>query len=164
MHLIGALALCGAIGLLVWIAICDFRTLTIRNRYILILIALYVPTLFYRGFESLPSDLIAAAVLFVIGFISWELRMIGGGDVKLFFALGLYLGYDGLGAFCLLLLVFSLVALLGLALVRKFAAPEPSSYIMQRLKVITAEQKLPYGVILIGASLPPIVAGALTLG
>lgn len=164
MHLIGALALYGAIGILIWIAVCDFRTMTIRNRYLVILLALYIPTLLLRGFDNLTSDLIAAAVLFGIGFISWELRMVGGGDVKLFFVLGLYLGYDGLGAFAVLLLVISVMALVGLTLVRKFAAPEPTSYIMRRLKVITVEQKLPYGVILIGASLPPIVAGALTLG
>ena len=160
MYMMGLLAQSAAVGLFIWIAICDFRTLKVRNRNLVVLIVIYVATLFIHSIASLPGDLVAGVVLFGIGFISWKLRVMGGGDVKLFFVLGLYLGFDGLGPFAVLLMVVSVLVYAVIRLVGRFAAPDTNGKFLGRIKAMADDHKVPYAVVLIAAALPIIIANS----
>ena len=158
--MMGLLAQSAAVSLFIWIAICDFRTLKVRNRNLVVLIVIYVATLFIHSIASLPGDLVAGVVLFGIGFISWKLRVMGGGDVKLFFVLGLYLGFDGLGPFAVLLMVVSVLVYSVIRLVGRLAAPDTNGKFLGRIKAMGDDHKVPYAVVLIAAALPIIIANS----
>ena len=160
MYMMGLLAQSAAVSLFIWIAICDFRTLKVRNRNLVVLIVIYVATLFIHSIASLPGDLVAGVVLFGIGFISWKLRVMGGGDVKLFFVLGLYLGFDGLGPFAVLLMVVSVLVYSVIRLVGRLAAPDTNGKFLGRIKAMGDDHKVPYAVVLIAAALPIIIANS----
>lgn len=160
MYMVGALTQIAAVGLFIWIAICDFRTLKVRNRSLVALIAIYIAASLVHGAASLPGDLVAGVVLFGIGFVSWKLRIMGGGDVKLFFVLGIYLGFDGLGPFAVLLMVVSVLVYAVIQVVGRFAAPDTSGGFIGRIKAMGVDHKVPYAVVLVAAALPIIIANS----
>ena len=116
-----------AILLFGYAAVSDFKSWRIPNWTILALIAVYAvgtavktvvaPTNVLslleahhaaEGFfdvHAIWSDLGAAGLLFVLGVIFWLVRMFGAGDAKLFFPIGLYIGWIGLLPFSVLLVV-----------------------------------------------------------
>jgi prepilin peptidase CpaA len=87
-------------GLLMWAAITDLRSYLIPNRVCLAIISLY-PLYWLTGlFGGVPVDwssgILAAALVFVVGFSFFSFGLIGGGDVKLFAAVALWTGLKGL--------------------------------------------------------------------
>lgn len=143
-----------AAGILIHVAWYDFWRFTIRNHIILVLLALYALWATLTGFESILGDLAAALILFGIGFVMWALRAMGAGDVKLYFALGLFMGIGGLGLFSLLLLIITAIFLCSLFMIANI---EPKDRILKRLKFIRNSGKAPYAVLMCGASIPVIV-------
>lgn len=88
----------------------DFRKFRVRNRSVLILMAIYVVFAVARGsFGPLVLDLAGGLLLFALGFAFWLLRMIGAGDAKLFFAVGCWVSLPNLAEWSILLLIWSIV-------------------------------------------------------
>lgn len=139
-----ALSLLVACGVLLFIAWEDWRSFKIRNNAVLALIAVYGVYLVAKGFASWQGDLFAGLVLFVIGFVFWLFRLMGAGDAKLYFPVGLFMGWEGLGPFAILLMLFSLF----IAALVKLPVPLPfqSNALMIRLQEIRKGKSVPYGV------------------
>jgi len=142
------------VGLLLHIAWYDFWNLKIRNISVLTVLGLYAVWTVLRGFETLAGDLGTGVILFLIGLVMWAARMMGGGDVKLYFALGLLMGFANAAAFAMSLLAMTLLFLLTL---KAAARLKSDSAIVQRLRAISASGKAPYAVPLCLAAIPVIV-------
>ncbi|MDT8327017.1 MAG: hypothetical protein RQ750_06485 [Roseovarius sp.] len=132
----------------------DFLTLKIRNTAVLALCGLYVLWAAAGGFQSLRLDLVAGGLLFLIGLVMWFARLMGAGDVKLYFPLGLFIGFDLLGWYAILLLVASVLFMAALALAGRSRA---GSGIVARLRDLRETRKLPYAVPMVMAGAPVIV-------
>ncbi|NRB16408.1 MAG: prepilin peptidase [Rhodobacteraceae bacterium] len=150
-----------AVALLLYIAWYDFWHLKIRNGAVLLLLALYAIWLLLGGVQSWAGDLGTGLILFLIGFVMWRARMMGGGDVKLYFALGLFMGFANLGLFAIGLLLTSLLFLLALRLA---AGGKGNGYILCRLRVIGDSGRAPYAVPLCLAAIPVILLRVNSLG
>ena len=97
-----------------WIAWHDFCTLKIRNTHVVAL-SLGAALLLLPGVSDFGlANLIPAVLLFVLGVIFWLFRMMGAGDAKLFFPVGLIVGLEGAAIFAVLLLPASLLTLLAI--------------------------------------------------
>lgn len=143
-----------AISLLVYVAWYDFNHLTIYNRNILLLIALYVTWAALNGFPSTVADLAAGLVLFLLGFAMWLLRMMGAGDAKLYLGLGLFMGLSGLGLFAILLMAATLAFLAASSFAARCSNREG---IIGRLRTIRETGKVPYAVPMCAAAIPSIL-------
>jgi prepilin peptidase CpaA len=151
-----------ALGL-VAAAVTDFRSWKIPNRIILSLVALYIARTLgvaaldadFRanlfGFENVSGDLAAAFLLFVMGVVLWMFKLFGAGDAKLFFPIGLFIGWIGLMPFSLFLLFFGVVAMI--VLKAPLPVPLQMTYFFTRLDEIRATRKVPYGVVMAAAAL-----------
>ena len=146
-----------ALALLIHIALHDYRTMTITNRAVLALAALYAAFAVAVGFAEWKTDLAAGGLLFALTFAMWLVGSIGAGDVKLLGPLGALMGFDGLPLFCVLLFAVSLVAVVALRLAPHLA---PGG----RLARMRSSGKLPYAVLLVAAAFPPLIARASSLG
>ena len=95
-HTIQQVVLWCSAGLLLWAAVSDLQRFIIPNKISLSLVALYPAYLLAGLLGGTPVDwlggLIAAAVVFAVGFALFSLRVFGGGDVKLLSAVSLYAG------------------------------------------------------------------------
>ena len=95
--IIATLLLYAAILVLAAAAAWDAATLTIPNFLPIALVALYIAA---RGVNFVPSeilfDLLAAAIVFGVGFALFAMGWMGGGDVKLAPGAVLWAGYEGL--------------------------------------------------------------------
>jgi prepilin peptidase CpaA len=130
---------------LLFIAWEDFLSFRIRNRSVLILLGLYAVFALSRGSLSpVPLDLAAGLLLFVIGFVFWLLKLVGAGDVKLYFAVGCWVSLPNLGGWALLLLLCSLIMLL----VVKMPFPMPMRHlsVVMRLDELRKGKQVPYAV------------------
>src|SRR3954447_1847201 len=164
MEFLGALAIAAAAGLILIAAWQDFIAWKIRNWTVLALVADYALLALIRwanpagagilaGIDSaspLQGDLAAGLLLLAIGFVLWAMRMLGAGDAKLFFPIGLFVGLYYLFDFA--------VGLAGGAIVVSLALifPVPVQYQSWRLLARTEEirktRKIPYGIIIAGAA------------
>lgn len=128
---------------LLFIAWQDFLTLKIRNPYVLIMIGLYVVYALVR-WEPIQEDLIAGAVLFIMAFIFWLFGLVGAGDAKLYFPVGLFLSITGLVPYLVLLLVFSVVVLIVVRFGARMATG--ATLVGARLIELKEEGRIPYSV------------------
>ncbi|MDA5093106.1 prepilin peptidase [Aliiroseovarius sp. KMU-50] len=144
--MLDALNLIAVLSTIAWllrIAYLDFRTLKIRNRDVVILLGLFFIWAATNKFHAIQAHLIAGAVMFVIGYVFWTLKLMGGGDAKLFLPAGLFVGWSSLGEFAIALLVFSVIFLL---VIRSGLGSNGSSYVARRLTLIRDTSNVPYGV------------------
>jgi len=153
--------------LILWAAWQDFLTWKIRNATVLALIAVYGVMAVgrywwaYRSAGDLADmhsivlgDLAAALLLFAIGFVLWMFRLFGAGDAKLLFPIGLFVGFNNLMLFAVILLLGAIVVMLALKIripVQYHAYPY-----VARLEEIRSTGKIPYGVLLAVAALVAI--------
>lgn len=83
-------------GLLIWAAVNDLRSYLIPNRVCLAIVALYPVYILGGTLGGMPIDwssgVLAAALIFAIGFALFSAGLVGGGDVKLFSAIALWTG------------------------------------------------------------------------
>jgi prepilin peptidase CpaA len=153
------LFLFGSILIFIYAAFMDFSTLKISNATVLAATASYVPFA-VTGFLTGPvlsakvdpiSALAAAVTLFSIGFVLWMLKMLGAGDVKLMFPVGLFTGWEYLLHFALGLIFFAVIAWL----VMKLSLPAGlgNTMVGMRLDEIRRSGKVPYGVVMVTALL-----------
>ncbi len=159
------LAVMAAAGLVVIAAWQDFVSWKIRNWTVLALLADYALLAVVRwanpagagvplelaGTSPLYGDLAAGLLLFALGFVLWALRMLGAGDAKLFFPIGLFVGLHYLFAFAVGLAAGGVVVSLALLF------PVPPQYqswpLLARAEEIRKTRKIPYGVIMAAAAL-----------
>lgn len=85
-------------------AVSDARTLTIPNKYVIGIIALFpIGYILNQGAISLESHLMAAGIVFGISFILFSLKLMGGGDSKMITAIALWLGMSGIMPFMVIM-------------------------------------------------------------
>lgn len=89
----------------------DFRRYKISNRIILLGMILGTGMIF-ADFNNIEKYLLGALVMFVLTFLLYLPRAIGGGDVKLLSVLGLILGIDNV--WLLLVMTFLCGAFVGI--------------------------------------------------
>lgn len=155
MSILISLCLLLAAALFIACAVTDFRTWKIPNTLVLAASAAYVPYGFlsqmagWKPAADPLTDLGAAALLFVIGFAFWAVKLFGAGDAKLFFPVGLFTGWANLLPYALNLVLLAVVAFLLLKW------PLPLQVRMTafgtRLEEIRKTGKVPYGVVMVGA-------------
>ena len=95
--LINEIALVALGGLLAWAAIRDFRTFTIPNWLCASVAVLFIVHAFSdTGSVDWVDSLIAGFLMFLGGLALFGANLMGGGDVKLMAALGLWAGLDAI--------------------------------------------------------------------
>lgn len=150
---LSALVIISVVAVLVWVMRIDYRSLRIPNKMVLLLLAQYFIWANLTGFSTLVGDLIAGAVLFLIAFILWLFRMMGAGDAKLYAALGMFIGFDHLSLYAVLLLLVSVVFVVLIQVSRFFNTSG-------RLAEIRTSGKAPYSVPMCFAAIPTILLRA----
>jgi prepilin peptidase CpaA len=152
-------------GFLTVIAWRDFLTYRISNRNVLILTAMVAVLVFLRGVQGeiayLVPDLFAGGLLFVLGFVMWILGAMGAGDVKLYFPLGVLVGWSLLPIYVVFLLIASIVMLVAIWLGRRF--PRENGGLRARLTEIARARKVPYGVPMVAGAILTLLPQAMTL-
>lgn len=144
MVVLSSLLLFGALVGLVWVAIQDFKTLKIRNKHVLMLLFLNLAAMATSGHAAAVGSLAAGALLFTLGLLMWQFRLMGAGDAKLYLPIGLMVGWSRLLPFAIFLLLASLLFLAVLRWARRFSAD--SGGIAQRLRVLAEGRGSPYAV------------------
>ncbi|MBB3352480.1 pilus assembly protein CpaA [Rhizobium lentis] len=141
----------------------DFRTWKIPNAVVLALVTLYAlrAVAVMLGSEDVGAalfassgiggDLGAGLLMFVLGVALWAFRLFGAGDAKLFLPIGLFVGWPGMMPFAVLLLVLGIVTLLILRLPVPLRVAHLAFFM--RIEEIRASRKIPYGVIMVFATL-----------
>ncbi|ACP22542.1 CpaA pilus assembly protein (plasmid) [Sinorhizobium fredii NGR234] len=104
--------------------------------------------------HGLAGDVGAGLLLFALGFGLWSFRLFGAGDAKLFLPIGVFIGWNGMLPFAVFLLIGGIAALLILKLPMPLQLAHFS--VAMRLEEIRATRKVPYGVIMVAATLPVI--------
>lgn len=128
----------------------DARRLKIRNVDVLVLTALALGLSASRAGHAILPDLAAGAMLFLLGLVFWLLRMMGAGDAKLYFPLGVVIGWGGLAFYALALIPASLLLWLS---VRLGPAILPEGALRARLAHFASTRRYPYAVPMIAAAL-----------
>ena len=136
------------LGYLLVIAWRDFLTFRIQNRDVMILTGLVAIAVALRVLDSslqtvLP-DLLAGLLLFALGFVMWLVGAMGAGDVKLYFPLGVLMGWALLPVYVIFLLFASLLTLFGIWIGRRF--PSDRGRLRKRLTQIASTKGVPYAV------------------
>ncbi|MER8745984.1 pilus assembly protein CpaA [Mesorhizobium sp. M1004] len=159
------MAIAAAAGLILIAAWQDFKAWKIRNWTVLALVADYalLALILWAGppgagilagtdsASPLLGDLAAGMLLLTIGFVLWALRLLGAGDAKLFFPIGLFVGLNHLFSFAVGLAAGGIVVSLALQF------PVPLQYqawlALSRIEEIRKSRKVPYGIIMAAAAL-----------
>lgn len=95
-------------------AVSDLRYLRIPNTLSIAALVLFAGCSFLLPFNEVLARLVAAGVVFAIGFLLFAFRMMGGGDVKLLSALMLFIPSSSLILFGN---IFSISMLIGILVV-----------------------------------------------
>ena len=91
--MVNQIAILSMAGLLIWAAAKDALTMTIPNRIVLGVVALYPVWLLTAGTGAAPHWAVAIAVaMLAVGFVGFTYGLVGGGDAKLMAAVVLWAG------------------------------------------------------------------------
>lgn len=155
MFYISILVLLSAVVVFIHVAWSDFLHWKISNQSVLMLIALFLTHAFtakLAGGElsreiNILFNLGAGLLLFTIGVILWILKLFGAGDAKLFFPVGLFLGWNQLVLFSIGLLGAGIFVFILL----KSPLPEfvRNNSFGLRIDELRQTRKAPYGVVII---------------
>ena len=149
------LSLLAAVAVFLIAAYTDFTTWKIPNRLIFMAVGCYVPYALFSQMAGVQNaveplgGLAAAALLFVVGFVFWALKLFGAGDAKLFFPVGLFLGWPLLLPYALGLIIFAILFWLAL----KWPLPPTMRLTAAGVRIdeIRSSGKVPYGVVMVAA-------------
>lgn len=136
--------LCVNVAFLLYIGWRDFLTLKIRNPHVLILSGLALAYGLAAGLETFPMALLAGAVLFVMAFVFWLFGLVGAGDAKLYFPVGVLLGIDGLVPYLVGLLALSILMVFAFRLGNRVL--DGRGVIGARLAELRETRAIPYSV------------------
>lgn len=131
-------------------AIEDVRSFKIPNWTAATVAVAFIPYyLMHSWLFPIGMHLAIAGMIFAITFVFWRLRFIGGGDVKLLTAVGLWLGPELALPFVLIMSLVAVAIALAFLAIRKFAwilqgagAPSP----VLRVVAVAETGKCPYAV------------------
>jgi len=134
----------------------DLLTMRIANSVSLGLVVAFLVIALIAGMtaEEMLIHFAIGAALLVAGMLLFGLNLVGGGDVKLLAAAGLWIGYDQLGPFLLYVTIFGGALALLLLAYRRFPAtalPLPA----WAARLHAEGEGMPYGI--------AIAAGALVV-
>lgn len=105
--------------------------------------------------DGVGGDIGAGLLLFMLGVALWAFRLFGAGDAKLFLPIGLFVGWHGMLPFAVFLLIGGILTMLALRL------PMPLAFahyaVIMRIEEIRVTRKIPYGVIMVFATLVTMV-------
>ncbi len=138
------------LGLLIGAALHDVLRFTIPNWVHVALAALFAGAALAYAPAGFPwvEHLGAGVLLFAIGAALFYFNLMGGGDAKLIGAVGLWVGFDGLLPFVLIMALaggaLALVVMLLRLVVRKLLPPKAEAKSWPEL--IARRKDLPYGV------------------
>lgn len=141
-----------ALALLIAAAYGDVRTFRIPNILVLSITTLGIFRLILLGNPmSAIYAVVMVLLIFIIGFVLFSLRLIGGGDVKLLMATILLIRYQDFFSFLVLMSLFGAGLSLVVVVVRNylpiFVGPRLGSY------MATIRPAVPYGVAIAGAGI-----------
>ncbi|MEI3854623.1 MULTISPECIES: prepilin peptidase [unclassified Ensifer] len=157
----------GAVMLFLYAAWSDFQCWRIPNGVVLALVAIYVLGAIARlattpdigatllSLDGIGGEVAAGLLLFTLGVALWAFRVFGAGDAKLFLPIGLFVGWHGMLAFALFLLLGGVLTMLALKLRMPLALAHYA--VIMRIEEIRASRKIPYGVIMVFAALITMV-------
>lgn len=141
------LVFCAAV---IYAAIADLTTFTIPNWVSGILVLGFLPYALLRWSDiPLASHLFLGVATFIICFIFWKLRWLGGGDVKLVGATALWMGPQNIVSFILVLSLAGAAFGLLLMWIRKWNLSIQASHLPATIKNLAAKAEdhaCPYGV------------------
>lgn len=149
----------------------DFKGLIIPNLYSLLILGAFVPA--YAAvhflapesgyFQGIGSHLISFGIIFVVTYILFALKALGGGDAKLCSVYALWVGLGGIAPFLFFMSITG--GLLGLTTIflnknKPVKKPKKDSWIAKAQK---GKRDVPYGIaITTGAVIAFIYAGYIT--
>lgn len=151
---LGGMALAGTFaGLLVCAAYCDFRRNIIPNWISLLLILCFlIGALETSAHIAIASHILTAAGVLAVGLCAFHFRLMGGGDIKLWTAIALWLGPHLVVPHAVLVAILGGMLGLTLLVARGIASKGSAGNIPWRVLTRTT---VPYGI--------AIAAGALFL-
>lgn len=142
-------------ALMIFAALMDLFTMTIPNRISIILIAgfLIAAPLTGMPWEVFLSHIATGMVILFIGIAMFAFGLLGGGDAKLLAAASLWIGFESLGEYVLLVAVFG--GLLSLAIVAYRIMLPPGWLLGQAwaARLHNRKEGIPYGLALSAAAL-----------
>ena len=144
MNILSQLSIIAACLLMLFIAWEDFREFRIQNKHVLTLIGFYLIYASSRQFNDIGYDLIAGFILFGLGIGFWLLKLMGAGDAKLYFPVGLFVGFKLLSVYAIFLVIFSVLMLL----VLKVPIPLPfrHKYFSLKFDELRKGKQVPYAI------------------
>lgn len=147
----------------------DFQRWRIPNGVVLALVSVYALGAIIRltttqdigaalfSLDGVGGDIGAGLLLFALGVVLWAFRLFGAGDAKLFLPIGLFVGWHGMLPFAVFLLIGGILTMLALRL------PMPLAFahytVIMRIEEIRVSRKIPYGVIMVFATLVTMILG-----
>ena len=133
---------------LIFAGITDAMSFTIPNKVSAVLLAGFIVLVPFSGLSlaDIGSHIFVGFITLLIGFILFARGYLGGGDVKIIAAIGLWLGMDQMIPF--LLATAFLGGLLSLAVLYLRAMPLPTLLQRQKwlLNIQCGEAAVPYGI------------------
>ncbi|WP_448580138.1 prepilin peptidase [Thermaurantiacus sp.] len=155
MSVLAMMSAAAAAALMLIAAAWDLAMREIPNRAAAGIALAALPTLLGQPLASALAVAAVAAVLFGLGIVAFRFALVGGGDVKLLGAVGLWVQPDHLGLF---LAVHALVTLLlvTVMLLRAGLQAKNGGWSAARLR----NESLPFGVPIAAGGLAALMAGA----
>ena len=130
-------------------AFCDIRTLIIPNWISAAAAALFVPAAMLAGlgFQDIAAHYGTGALLFIIGAVFFAFKILGGGDVKLLAASSVWIGWEDLAPFLIVIAVLGGLLALFVMAFRRIGWIPPFLLSLPWLSAQTGKgQPIPYGV------------------
>ncbi len=157
--MIDLIALALFAGLLIYAAFSDIKSLTIPNWLSIALVAIFPLAALATGapLAAIGLHLAFGFGVLIVGFVLFQLNILGGGDAKLLAATAVW---TGLAAFKVFILGTALIGgLLALALLaaRQFI-PQAETYPAFVNRLLKKQDGIPYGVAILGGGLMALPA------
>lgn len=133
----------------------DLLTMTIPNRVSVALVAAFLLAAPFAslGWAGFASHLAAGSMMLVVGIVIFSLGWVGGGDAKLLAAAALWMGFENLLAYMVLVGVAGGILAIAILTYRRFTPPLWLCRQEWAMRLHDSKGGLPYGVALAGAGL-----------
>lgn len=142
-------------ALMAYAATSDLMTMTIPNRISLLLLGGFLLAAPFAGldWQAFGMHLAAGALMLAVGIVLFALRVVGGGDAKLIAAVALWLGFEHLLPFLIVMaFVGGGLAILLLAY-RRFVPADLAALSKWSERLYSPRTGIPYGVAIAAAGL-----------